>query len=88
MAVNNNHVTGFVIGLGAAAVGFYAYKRNQRQIDGWLRKQGIEISGESDSDYEAMALEDLVMEKERLEDLIAEREMQGQGEVTGDGPGE
>jgi len=51
MAINSNHVTGFAVGLGVAAVGF---------------------------DAGGMSLEDLVREKERLEDLIAEREIAGE----------
>ena len=29
MSINSNHVTGFVVGLGTAALGFYLYKKNQ-----------------------------------------------------------
>lgn len=74
MAINSQHVTGFVIGLGAAAAGFYFYKKNQKQVDEWLRKQGIELPVTPGGDYGNMSLEDLVLEKEQLEDLIAERE--------------
>lgn len=75
MAISSQHVTGFVIGLGAAAAGFYLYKKNQKQVDAWLRKQGIELpAGDALSDYENLTLEELVREKENLEDLIAERE--------------
>ena len=74
MAINSQHVTGFVIGLGAAAAGFYFYKKNQKQVDEWLRKQGIELPVAATGDHSKMTLEELVREKENLEDLIAERE--------------
>jgi hypothetical protein len=75
MAINSNHVSGFIVGIGVAAVGFYVYKMNQAQVDEWLRRQGINFPEVADKDAAAMTLEELVTEKERLEDLIAEREM-------------
>lgn len=75
MAINSNHVTGFVAGIGVAAVGFYVYKMNQTQVDEWLQRQGFKIPLASGKDVAAMTLEELVTEKERLEDVIAEREM-------------
>ena len=74
MAITSQHVTGFVIGLGVAAAGFYLYKMNQKHVDAWLESQGIQFPGASASDHSSMTLEELVRQKERLEDLIAERE--------------
>jgi len=74
MPVTSQHVTGFVVGLGVAAAGFYFYKMNQKQVDTWLESQGIHIPGASASDYSAMTLEELVRQKETFQDLIAERE--------------
>lgn len=74
MAVSSDHITGFAVGLGAAALGFYLYKNNQSQVDQFLRKYGIEIPSGGSVDAENMSLEELVAEKEKLEDLIAERE--------------
>jgi hypothetical protein len=76
MAINSDHVTGFVVGLGASALGLYLYKQNQGRVDDWLRQQGINLPQTSTKDGKAMSLEELTREKERLEDLIAEREMQ------------
>ena len=76
MGVNNEHITGFAVGIGAAALGFYLYKKNQGHVDQWLRQQGINVPQTADQNWEASALTDLVHEKERLEDLIAERELQ------------
>ena len=75
MALTSQHVTGFAVGLGAAALGFYLYKRNQNQIDEFLRQRGIPVPGGSGKHPDTMSLEELVAEKERLEDIIAEREM-------------
>jgi len=79
MAINSNHVSGFIVGLGVAALGFYVYKMNQAQVDEWLRRQGINFPAVTGKDAAAMTLEELVTEKERLEDMIAEREMAGVG---------
>jgi len=76
MAVNSDHATGFVVGLGASALGFYLYKQNQQRVDEWLRQQGINLPQTGATDNTSMSLEELTREKERLEDLIAEREMQ------------
>jgi hypothetical protein len=80
MPINSNHVTGFVVGLGVAAVGFYAYKKNQPAVDEWLRRQGVNLPAAGARDAAAMTLEELVTEKENLEDIIAEREMTAGGE--------
>jgi len=81
MAISTEHVTGFVVGLGASALGFYLYKRNRQQVDQWLRQQGINVPQTGGRDETGMSLEELVREKERVEDLIAEREMQA-GETS------
>jgi hypothetical protein len=75
MPVNSQHITGFVVGLGVAGLGFYVYKKNQGEIDDFLRKQGIQVPESSAKDFSNLSIEELVAEKERLEDLIAEREM-------------
>ena len=75
MALSTQHLAGFLAGLGAAAVGFYAYKKNQDKVDSFLSKQGIKVPGKSGRDSSSMSLEELVGEKERLEDLIAEKEL-------------
>ena len=73
MAINSNHITGFLVGMGAAGVGFYIYKKNQSKVDAWLRRQGINVQSAGGQDPGSMTLEELVAEKERYEDLIAER---------------
>jgi hypothetical protein len=71
--LTRDHFIGFLAGLGVSALGFYLYKRNQAKVDEFLRSQGIQIPG-SQLSPSSMSLEDLVREKERFEDLIAERE--------------
>lgn len=74
MPVTNNHVTGFLVGVGVAAAGFYAYSRNKKKINAFLRNQGIKVPEQPAIDVSKLSFEELVAEKERLEDLIAERE--------------
>ena len=76
MAINSNHVSGFVVGLGAATLGLYLNKQNQQRVDQWLRQQGINVPQLGGKDEKSMSLQELMFEKERLEDLIAEREVQ------------
>jgi len=73
--VTSQHITGFAIGVGTAAVVYYAYKQNQTTVDDFLRRQGIQMPDHGGKDPGAMTLEELVTEKERFEDLIAEREI-------------
>jgi hypothetical protein len=77
MNITSEHVTGAVVGIGIAAMGFYLYKKNEAEIDQWLRRQSINIPfpGFQAKDQSGESLEELLREKERLEDLIAEREM-------------
>lgn len=81
MSVNSDHVTGFVVGLGAAALGLYLYKKNQSEVDQWLQQQGINIPYSDSKSEASMSLEELMREKERLEDVIAEREIQSKQEA-------
>ena len=76
MGVTSEHMTGFIVGVGVASLGFYLYKKNESRIDEWLRSQSINlpIPGLQKKDQSGMSLEELMREKERLEDLIAERE--------------
>ena len=74
MQIRSEHITGFVVGIGAAATGFYYYKKNQPQVDAFLRKHGIELPAGGTADTGSMTIEQLIAEKETLEDLIAERE--------------
>ncbi len=75
---------GILIGVGVSAVGFYAYKKNEDRVDGFLRRHGMDIR-QHGADYETMSVEELMRTKETIEDLIAEKEMQEQS-VTVEAP--
>lgn len=76
MNINSNHLVGFAAGLAASAGAFYLYKKNQGLVDSWLRDQGIAVPSRATVDSGSMTLEELVVEKERLEDIIATLEME------------
>ncbi len=82
MAITSNHVTGFVVGLGVAAAGYYAYTQNRTKIDTFLRSQGIRVPERHPTDAGSLSFEELVAEKERLEDLIAEREYEREAKAA------
>jgi hypothetical protein len=75
MSIKQEHMVGFAVGIGAAAAGYYFYRKNQAQVDQFLAEHGIDMPSPATIDAESLTLEQLVAEKERLEDLIAEREM-------------
>jgi hypothetical protein len=74
MAITSQHVTGFALGLGVSALGFYLYKKNQAKVDQFLRERGIQVSPVLETDPKSMSLKELIRTKEELEDLIAEKE--------------
>ncbi|MCG8634723.1 MAG: hypothetical protein MI863_12900 [Desulfobacterales bacterium] len=82
MKLNSSHVIGFAAGVAASAACFYFYKRNQAEFDAWLSEHGIEMAGHSGKNPENMTLEELMIEKELFEDIIAEREMAQTEEKT------
>ena len=79
--INKDHVLGAAVGVGVRAVGYYAYKKNQNQVDNFLRQQGINVSSTSHKDYKNMSLEDLMETKELIEDLIAEKEIHDEAPI-------
>lgn len=74
MAMSSQHVTGFAMGIGVSALGFYMYKKNQSKVDQFLRDHGIQISSFLENDPRTMSVKDLIRAKEELEDIIAEKE--------------
>ncbi len=73
--LNRDHVTGFVVGLGVAATGYYVYMKNKARVDELLASYGIHIPTVASEDLRELTLEDLVLRKENIEDLIAEKEL-------------
>ena len=74
MAITGQHLTGFAIGIGVSAAGYYIYKKNQTKVNAYLGEHGINISSVFEKDLKAMTLKELILAKEELEDLIAEKE--------------
>lgn len=66
---------GVLIGVGASAAAFFLYKRHEDKVDGFLRNQGFDVGCGCESDFEALTVEELMHVKEKVEDLIAEKEM-------------
>ncbi len=50
-------------------------QKNQTKVDGFLKKQGINVQTVNHKDYANMSLEELMESKELIEDLIAEKEV-------------
>ena len=73
-AINKDHLKGAAVGVGVS-VGYYIYKKNQTKVDGFLKKQGINVQTVNHKDYANMSLEELMESKELIEDLIAEKEV-------------
>lgn len=74
-AINKDHIKGALVGVGICAAGYYLYKKNQSQVDGFLRDQGINVPTTNYKDYKNMSIEELMETKELVEDLIAEKEI-------------
>ncbi len=73
--ITKNHVTGFVVGVGVAATGYYVYMKNKDQVDSFLMNHGIKMPEGKEEKLENLSLEELLLKKESIEDLIAEKEM-------------
>ncbi|WMJ81903.1 hypothetical protein RBU49_06555 [Clostridium sp. MB40-C1] len=74
-SINRDHIKGALIGVGICAVGYYVYKKNQTQVESFLKDQGINVSNNVSKNYNSMSLEELMETKELIEDIIAEKEM-------------
>lgn len=72
--MNNNLTTGILIGIGISVGAYYIYNNNKKQINEFLKSQGINIPEHAANDFSTMSLEELVSTKEQIEDLIAETE--------------
>ena len=76
MAITSDHLTGFAAGIALSAAGFYVYKKNQSQVDAFLQEHGIQISSVFEKDLKSMTLKELIIAKEEIEDIIAEKEFE------------
>lgn len=74
--ITRDHITGAVVGIGIVAAGYYIYKKNQSQVDDFMRKQGINLPNNTTKDYNSMSVIELMETKELIEDIIAEKELE------------
>ena len=72
MALNQDFLMGFLSGTVVGAVGYRLYEQNGGQLQRLVQPQGT--FNQSASSYQP-SIEDLVSQKERLEDMIAEMQM-------------
>ncbi len=75
MGISSQHFTGFAIGLGVAALGFVIFRKFQGKGGKSALGQRTDQPLTAARDEAAASLEELMLEKERLEELIAEREL-------------
>lgn len=76
MALNKDFLMGFVSGTVVGAVGYKLYEENGGQLKSLIQPAGSTFGGNlpaPENESSEPSLEDLVSQKERLEDLIAEQ---------------
>ena len=72
MALNQDFLMGFLSGTVVGAVGYRLYEQNGGQLQRLVQPQGN--FNQNTSSYQP-SIEELVSQKERLEDMIAEMQM-------------
>ena len=80
--INSDHLKGAAVGVGACAVGYYLYTKNEEQVDSFLKKQGISLPASGNKNYNSMSIEELMETQELIEDIIAEKEMDTASETV------
>ena len=70
-------VVGAAVGVGVTVLGYNLYKKNKSKVDAFLRSQGINVKSCDSVNYEEMSVEALTETKEHIEDILAERELNG-----------
>lgn len=79
MAFNKDFMMGFVSGTVVGAVGYRLYEQNSGQLKSLIQPQGGFSQFESiGGPAQQPSVEELIAQKERLEDLIAEQQAFGQ----------
>ena len=76
MALNKDFLMGFLSGTVVGAVGYRVYEQNNGQLRN-LIQQSPQIGLTAPHVTPELTVEDLVSQKERLEDLIAEKQATG-----------
>ena len=75
MALNKDFLMGFLSGTVVGAVGYRLYEQNGGQLQRLVQPQGsLGAFNQNASSYQP-SVEELVSQKERLEDMIAEMQM-------------
>ena len=74
MAITKAHLIGAAVGIGVAATGFYFYSKNRDKVDQFLRDRGLKIPVRTEKPLESMDDTALAELKEKVEDILAERE--------------
>lgn len=78
MALNKDFLSGFISGTVVGAVGYRLYEQNSGQLQSLIQQKtqfGLPQPQQNGEDNQAApTIEELVAQKERLEDLIAEQE--------------
>lgn len=75
MSITTNHLVGAAVGVGVAAAGFYLYAKNRDKVDQFLRTHGMNVPVREDKPLAKMSIEELATLKEKVEDILAEREV-------------
>jgi hypothetical protein len=75
MAITTDHLVGVAVGVGIAAAGYYFYRKNEDKVDQFLRDHGMNIPVREGKPLATMSIEELATLKERVEDILAEREV-------------
>ncbi|KGX91058.1 hypothetical protein N781_04930 [Pontibacillus halophilus JSM 076056 = DSM 19796] len=81
MVMNKDFLMGFVSGTVVGAVGYRLYEQNQGQLSQLIQNPGLGNQAQSSLQSvpnQNLTVEDLVAQKERLEDLIAEQKVNNQ----------
>ncbi len=84
--MTRDYILGAALGVGLAATGFYLYKKNQNKIDDILRSHGMDIPVNENKALDSMSIEELASMKEKIEDLIAERELAAKEQTQDEKP--
>ena len=85
MQIKTEHLVGLAAGVGVSALGIWMYKKNQHKVNAFLEEHGIRLSPLLEKDPRSMTLKELVLAKEELEDLIAEKELGEKEAPEGEG---
>ncbi len=75
MAFNQDFLMGFVSGAVVGAVGYRLYEQNSGQLGRLIQPTGGAMPFKQNSNSYRPSVEELMAQKERLEDLIAEMQV-------------